>query len=53
MKRVVCILSLVALLFVGSVAVFADPHPVGGTTNISIPYPPIVTTEKPVPDSDS
>lgn len=44
MKRVVCMLSLVALLFVGSVSVFADPYglPVGQKSQ-GIPNPPIVT----------
>ncbi len=39
MKRVVCILSLVALLFVGSGAVFADPHTVPDTESCSINLP--------------
>ncbi len=54
MKRVFCILSLVAFLFMGSVAVFADPHAVPGEEACSVSIPiPIVTTETPVQDSNS
>ncbi|MCK4261197.1 MAG: hypothetical protein KAX49_19640 [Halanaerobiales bacterium] len=52
MKRVVCILSLVVFLFLGSVAVFADPHAVPGTDACSI-SDPIVITETPAQDSNS
>ncbi|MCK4259626.1 MAG: hypothetical protein KAX49_11650 [Halanaerobiales bacterium] len=47
MKRVVCILSLVALLFVGSMVVFADPYAVPDIDSVSLVNPPVVTVDEP------
>lgn len=48
MKRIVCSLSLVAFLFLGSVAAFADPFGTPDTENVRSVNPPIVTTAEPV-----
>lgn len=47
MKRVICLFSLVVLLFVGSVAVYADPYglPSDQKSNILAPNPPTANFE--------
>lgn len=51
MKRVVFTLSMLVLLFLGCVSVFADPHVVPDSS-ICLVNSPLVITATYIPDSD-
>lgn len=53
MKRLVCVLSLAVILFVGSVAVYSNPHPLPDTDNGCLVNSFMVTTDTFFADSDS